>query len=242
MPFAYDLPLRHVSGRRPSRLSEPQAVPRRRPQGCQNRAIRPNPRFASDDLAVVRELIRDNPWATIVTGRERGPVASHYPILLDEDSAELAIISHVGRPDDQVHDLGAHELLVIVQGRNGYISPRWYAQEGARLPTWNFTVAHLYGMPEILGEEQNLHELARLVARFERRYEDPVLLDLESAAEIATGTVGYRLRVTRFICKVKLSQDKDVSSRRRVIEGLRQLGPYRHPALADEMERVLFGE
>jgi transcriptional regulator len=43
--------------------------------------------------------------------------------------------------------------------------------------------------------------------------------------------------VTRFVCKRKLSQDKDDVSRRQAIAKLREPGPYEHPALADEMER-----
>jgi formate dehydrogenase assembly factor FdhD len=29
--------------------------------------------------------------------------ASHYPVLLDEDGEELAVFTDVGRPDDQIH-------------------------------------------------------------------------------------------------------------------------------------------
>lgn len=108
-----------------------------------------------------------------------------------------------------------------------------------RAPTWNFSVAHLYGVPELLSEEENLRALTRLVERFERHVEDPMWLDQDWAAPVARGTVGIRLRVDRFICKRKLSQDKDPESRRNVIERLRAPGPYRHPALADEVEREL---
>lgn len=107
------------------------------------------------------------------------------------------------------------------------------------MPTWNFSVAHCYGVPEILGEEENLEVLARLVERFEREVEEPLLLDPEYGAAVAPGTVGLRIPVTHFVCKRKLSQDKDPALRRRVIAALREPGPYRHPELADEMEEAL---
>jgi transcriptional regulator len=198
--------------------------------------MRHNPAYASDDPEAVRKLIEENPWAILVSGND-GLVASHYPILLDEDAEELTVLTHLGRPDDQLHGIGEDELLVIVQGHHGYVSPSWYGPGATRAPTWNFSVAHLYGVPEVLSEEENLRTLTRLVERFEEHVEEPMLLDREWAQPFARGTVGIRLRVERFTCKLKLSQDKDPVSQRQVIDHLRQPGPYQHPALADEVER-----
>jgi transcriptional regulator len=204
--------------------------------------MRFNPAHSVEDPDVVRELIRANPWATLVSAGVEGIVASHYPVLLDEEAEGLTILTHLGRPDEVLHDLGRGETLVIVQGRHGYVSPSWYAPGATRAPTWNFSVAHLYGKPEVLSEEENLDVLTRLVERFEREVEEPLLLDREWATPVARGTVGVRIPVRRFVCKRKLSQDKDPDSRRRVIAALRAPGPYRHPELADEMERELEGE
>jgi transcriptional regulator len=169
-----------------------------------------------------------------------GLVASHYPVLLDEGSPELAVVSHVGKPDEELHDLGRREVLLIVQGRHGYISPSWYAPGQTPIPTWNFSVAHCYGTPEVLDAESNLRVLTRLTEHFERHVVRPALLDPELGARTARGTVGYRMVIERFVCKVKLSQNKDPITQRRVIEALREPGAYHHPELADEMERVLF--
>ncbi len=172
--------------------------------------MRHNPAHATTDPEAVRDLIRENPWATIVSSNGGELVASHYPVLLDEGSAGLALLTHVGRPDEQVHSFGATEVLVIVQGRHGCVSPSWYGPEAT---------------------------LTRLVERFERAVEQPRYLDQEWGREIAKGTVGLRIRVAHFVCKRKLSQDKDDLSRRQVIAELREPGPYMDPGLADEMER-----
>jgi transcriptional regulator len=203
--------------------------------------MRHNPHHFIDDAAIVRRLIRENPWGILVSGADNGLVASHYPVLLDEDSDELAVFTHVGRPDDEIHGFGEREIMLIIQGVHGYISPSWYAPGATRAPTWNFAVAHCYGIPQILGREMNLHTLARLVAHFERRVDEPMMLDLEWGAPVARGTVGVRLPITRFDCKVKMSQDKDPETQRRVMEALRAPGPYHHPRLADEMQRALSG-
>jgi transcriptional regulator len=199
--------------------------------------MRHNPAHAITDADAVRNLVRENPWATIVSTTEDGPVASHYPVLLDENAAELTLLTHVGRPDEDVHGFGDREVLVIVEGLNGYVSPSWYGPGAVRAPTWNFSVAHIYGVPEVLGEEENLATLTRLVERFERQVEEPLYLEQEWGRWVAKGTVGLRIPASRFVCKRKLSQDKDDVSRRQVIAKLREPGPYSHPELADEMER-----
>jgi transcriptional regulator len=199
--------------------------------------MRHNPAHATTDPEAIRDLVRENPWATIVSSNDDELVASHYPVLLDEEADGLAVLTHVGRPDDEVHGFGETEVLVIVQGLHGYVSPSWYGPEAIRAPTWNFSVAHLHGVPQVLGEEENLATLTRLVERFERQVESPLYLDQEWGRWIAKGTVGLRIPVDRFVCKRKLSQDKDDLSRRQVIAALREPGPYNHPELADEMER-----
>ncbi len=198
-----------------------------------------NPHHACEDPELVRELIAANPWATLVSVSGGRPVASHYPILLDDSTDELAIVTHVGRPDERVHEFGEGVMLVIVQGHHGYISPSWYAPGATRAPTRNFSVAHCYGVPEVLSPEENLRVLARLVDHFERRVERPVALDAETGPRLSPGTVDIRVPITRFECKRKLSQDKDPVSRRQVIAALRAPGPYSHPGLADEMELEL---
>ena len=203
--------------------------------------MRHNPHHFVDDPEVVRALIRENPWGILVSGHGDRLVASHYPVLLDEECDGLAVFTHVGRPDEELHGFGQREIMLIVQGVHGYISPSWYAPGATRAPTWNFTAAHCYGIPQILDQGTNLRALERLVQHFERHVEHPMLLDLDWAAPVAKGTVGIRLPIARFQCKVKMSQDKDRVTQQRVIHALRAPGAYHNPRLAEEMERTLLG-
>lgn len=205
--------------------------------------MRHNPDYALDDVEAIRALVREHPWGTIVTFVPgTGLVASHYPLLLEEDAEGLVLVTHVGRPDERLHELGAHEMMVIVYGPQGYVSPSWYGVSPA-VPTWNFAVAHLHGTPEILSDDENLQVLDRLVAHFESPLPDPHLMNrtlenAEYAARIVHGTVGFRLRVTRFEAKEKMSQDKPAEVVERVVHALEAPGPYQNPALAARMARV----
>jgi transcriptional regulator len=202
--------------------------------------MRHTPSYLLEDVAEVKRIIRRNPWMTYVSPASTGLVASHYATLLEEtDDDRLSIVSHFGRPDEVAHELGSHEVLVIAQGPHGYISPNWYA-EGDFVPTWNHVTAHLYGVPEILSDEENFRILGDLVDHFEKRMPTPVSLDidLDKAKRIARGTVGLRIRVTRFDARAKLSQNKSPEVQEAIMTALEGSGPYSSADLAAEMRRV----
>jgi transcriptional regulator len=183
----------------------------------------------------VKRLIRAHPWATFVSPASAGLVASHYPVLLEEDEDDIVLVSHFGRPDDELHELGRHEILVIIQGPHDYVSSSLYAP-GDLVPTWNHVTAHLSGTPEILTAEENYAMLTRLTDHFEggQPHGRSLAEDEAGTRRAAKGTVGLRLRVTRFDARAKLSQNKAPEVRERIAARFDAV----HPALAAEMRRV----
>lgn len=215
--------------------------------------MRQNPSFTLASAGEIKRLVRENPWGTIVSSTSNGLVASHYPFVLEEttaasaeasaaESAEsIVLLSHLGRPDELLHELGEHEVMVILQGPHGYISPGWY-QGGPAVPTWNFVTAHLYGVPEILSDEENYRVLAALTDHFEDRMPEPFRMERDPenvayAQRLYQGTVGIRLRVTRFVAKSKLSQNRSPEAVARILTELETGAQYPNPALAAEMRR-----
>ncbi len=204
--------------------------------------MRQNPSFAMTDVGELRRLIDAHPWATIASSPEGGLVASQYVVLLDPTRDDLTVIGHVGRPDDLVHGLGEHEVIIVFEGPNGYISPGWYGDVQA-VPTWNFVTVHLSGVPEILSAEENYRVLAEMVERFERVLPHPRLMDAAPndpafIARLAGGTVGFRLTPTKVVAKRKLSQNKSAEVVATILTELEGEGPYANPALAAEMRRA----
>lgn len=200
--------------------------------------MRHTPHFLMTDPEEVKRLIRENPWATFVSQTSGGLVASHYPVLLDEDADEVTILSHFGRPDEKLHELGEREMLVIIQGPHDYVSASWY-EPGKVISTWNHVTAHLYGVPEILTEEENYQVLSRLTDHFEQHYPGGRSLseDEVGSRQAAKGTVGLRMRATRFDARAKLSQNKTPEIVDRVTQELSKS----NPDLAEEMRRVQDG-
>ena len=201
--------------------------------------MRHTPGYLLTDRGEVKRLIRENPWATFVSATSQGLVASHYPVLLEEGADGISIVSHFGRPDEQLHELGRHQILVIIQGPHGYISPSWYAP-GDIVPTWNHVTAHLYGTPELLSDDENYRVLNRLVDHFENDMPHPVRLELDEdgTRRLAGGTVGIRIVVERFDARLKLSQNKTPEVVNRIIDELQAGENYSNHGLAREM-RIL---
>ncbi|KQQ50485.1 FMN-binding negative transcriptional regulator [Plantibacter sp. Leaf314] len=196
--------------------------------------MRHTPTYLMTDVDEVKRLIRNHPWATFVSPASTGLVASHYPAILEEDVDDLSIVSHFGRPDEASHELGAHEILVIIQGPHDYVSPSWYP-EGQLIPTWNHVTAHLYGTPEVLSEDENYEMLSKLTDHFEDSRPDGRHLSEDEAGtrRAAKGTVGLRMRVTRFDARAKLSQNKAPE----VVDDITEHLAERNPELAEEMRR-----
>ncbi len=191
------------------------------------------------DVGEIRRLIDLNPWVTLISHGDDGLVASHYAVMLDDERDDLTIVGHVGKPDDAILGLGEGELLVVVQGPHGYITPRWYGDVPA-VPTWNFVSAHLRGIPELLSPEENLRVLDRLVDRFEGGADDARGLytlpnDAAFVERLERGTVGFRLTPTHVTAKRKLSQNRSPEVVETIIDGLSAEG--RHE-LASEMRRA----
>lgn len=197
--------------------------------------MRNAPSYMMTDPEEVKRLIRGNPWATFVSHTSNGLIASHYPVLLDENAEGITILSHFGRPDEKLHELGEREMLVIIQGPHDYVSASWYEPDDL-VATWNHVTAHLYGIPEILSEEENYQVLSRLTDHFEQHYPGGRSLAENEAGtrRAAKGTVGLRMRITRFDARAKLSQNKTPEIAERITAEFDE----RNPGLAAEMRRV----
>jgi transcriptional regulator len=184
------------------------------------------PMYAVTDPGDLRAIIAAHGWATLVSATADHLVVSHLPVIPDPSAAAPVVLGHLARDDAAAHELGDHEVALIVQGPHGYISPRLY-QAGPYVPTWNFVVVHLHGTPELLDGERTYQVLSQTVDHFEAGRADPFALAEVAgyAQRIAGGVTGFRLDPSRVTGKVKASQDKPVAVVRRVIDALRAENP-----------------
>ena len=197
------------------------------------------PAFADTDLTLLDRLFDADPFVTLVTTGDDGvPFASHLPVLHRRDGEHVLVEGHWARPNPQArHDTAA---LMIVHGPHAYVSASWYPDKeaAARVPTWNYAVAHLHGTLERFEDEAGLGDL---VSRMSDRFEAGVGQSwrFESAREDhrsqLRGIVGFRFVPTRIQMKAKFNQNHPAANRDAVADALERLGHARAEAVAAMM-------
>jgi Transcriptional regulator len=198
--------------------------------------------FAETDLAGLDRLIARDAFVTLVTVADGLPVVSHLPVLYTRDGDRVLIEGHWARPNPQARHAGS--ALMIVHGPHAYLSPGWYAdkEEAARVPTWNYAVAHLHGTLDITEETS---ALAGIVDRLSQVNEASVGNDWRFEHERTDhvrqlrGIAGFRFVVERIELKFKLSQNHPVANVEGAAAALQQLGGEDNLAVASLMRERL---
>ncbi len=192
--------------------------------------------FIDTDLAQLDALVAGDPFVTLVTVDDAGlPHVTHLPVLYRRDGEHVLIEGHWARPNRQARHDGA--ALVIIHGPHAYISPGWYPDKEAhaRVPTWNYVVAHLHGTLERYDDGAALADLVtRLSDRFERAVGSDWAFEPEREDHRVQlrGIVGFRLVAERIELKSKLSQNQPEPNRRTVATALQAQPDARANAIA----------
>lgn len=181
------------------------------------------PHFSENDLSALDWLAERYPFATLITMALGEPFVSHVPVLYQRNGNDVLLRGHWSRANPQWRHAGAAKL--VLQGPQAYVSPTWYPDKetAARVPTWNYAVAHLSGPLEILDDEADLADIVSdLSERFENANGSDWRFDRQRTEERSQlrGIVGFRLRPERIELKFKLSQNHPVANVRAVVDAL----------------------
>lgn len=200
-----------------------------------------NPKhFSQHDVHALHRLIRAYGFATVISQQDGEFMVSHIPVLLDEAAAPNGrLIGHFARanPHWQIF-AGGSEVLVIFQGPHTYISPNWYEHPQRMVPTWNYTVAHVYGTPRIVEDKIKLKQMQRaLVHQYESAFAQPWTMDLpDDFLDVQLNAiVGFEIDITRIEGKFKISQNRTPADQRRVIAALEK----HSDAMSQEMAKLM---
>ncbi|HEY1139929.1 MAG TPA: FMN-binding negative transcriptional regulator [Lysobacter sp.] len=179
--------------------------------------------FAEHDLEALDRLAQRDRFITLITVRDGEPTVSHLPVLYRRDGEHVELIGHWARPNPQATHAGA--ALAIFHGPHAYVSPAWYPdkEEAARVPTWNYAIAHLRGTLTTFDDER---ALAEVVDGLSRENEASVGSDWHFEFERddlrrqLRGIVGFRFVANEVTLKFKLSQNHPMPNRESVASQL----------------------
>lgn len=174
------------------------------------------PQFKSDDPHIAARVMREHPFASLISTDDEGlPFVTHLPLhLQDEGVAEgrFTLLGHVARPNPQWRQLQARPRAVATfLGPHAYMSPQVYP-DLARVPTWNYVAVHCTVTARLLdaADAQGKDDLLKsLIADHEPAYAAQWrAMDPELAGKLLQGITAFELTVTDWQCKLKLNQHR----------------------------------
>lgn len=200
--------------------------------------MHPNPRFRSEDANFHEALVNQVGFGMVFAQTPDGPRVAHTPILFDEDGTARF---HLARGNALTRHLPETTALIVANGPETYVSPRWYADPD-QVPTWNFVSAELEGQVSRIERGELVELLERLSQRHESRVEHGTIWTLDKMSDkhfsrLLDAIVGFKMDVRKKRETVKLSQNKPQAEIDRVIHGLRREGEIAVAELMEEATR-----
>ena len=172
------------------------------------------PQFVSRDPQIAAQLMREHPFASLISMDDDGlPFVTHLPLHLEESEGAFTLLGHVAKPNPHGRYLAARpKALVTFMGPHAYLSPKVYP-DLARVPSWNYLAVHCTVEARFLDDpKEKDHLLKRLISDHEPSYaEQWRSLGEEFAHKMLAGIVAFELKVIDWQCKLKLNQHRKES-------------------------------
>jgi transcriptional regulator len=180
--------------------------------------------FSMPDRSAIARLLHDHPFATLITPATPDPLVTHLPLICVADCEPGGtLVGHFARSNPHAGNATSAESIAIFHGPHAYVSPSWYADPAAGVPTWNYAVVHAHGTLELADTPAGTRAiLDALVQRFEAGRQAPWQLGLDRGRldSMVSAIVGFRMKVRHVEAKFKLSQNRSADDRARVAAGL----------------------
>lgn len=188
--------------------------------------MHPNLAFRHADRALLETLIEEIGFGMVFATTPNGPRVAHVPLLWTGDGA---VQFHLARGNALTKHLDGMTVLAVINGPDGYVSPRWYEDGADQVPTWNYVALELEGRVRRMDAEGLVGQIAALSDKHEARVAEgePWTMDKLSEARLRgllAGIVGFEMEIQAWRETVKLSQNKRPEDRTRVANGLEAEG------------------
>jgi transcriptional regulator len=167
------------------------------------------PHFQAKDKVHATELMRDYPFASLISADDEGlPFVTHLPLHLQQQGEAWTLLGHVAKPNPHWRFLQARPRAVVTfLGPHAYLSPKVYP-DLARVPTWNYLAVHAVVTATLVDDPLAKDQLLKkLIGDHEPPYAQQWKdLGVEFQHKMLTGIVAFELRIDKLECKLKLSQ------------------------------------
>jgi transcriptional regulator len=179
------------------------------------------------------------------------PVSTLLPCLWDTSSLSEGhygtLIMHMARSNEQWKSIREDAPgLAIVHGPQAYISPTNYGNKNTDhrvVPTWNYQSVHLSGIVHVSEEIEGLRQIVSTLTNFHESGRDPSWTVEQADPKYVEGQlkaiVAVTMEVIQVEAKEKLSQNRPLEDRERIVADLLKSGNPDSHRIAAEMKRNL---
>lgn len=197
--------------------------------------MHPNRAFRFDSDAAILDWAVARGFAHIFADTPEGLMVVHAPIIA---AGAGTVRFHVSRNNRMTPHLDGARVLISVAGPDGYITPNWYVDGAASVPTWNYVSAEIDGTARAIDEEALTDQLDTLAALHEPRVAPDRPWTRDKMPEdrfraMLKAITGFEVAIEAIRGTVKLSQNKNDADVAGVMTGLRDSG---NPDLAAATE------
>ncbi len=197
------------------------------------------PHFQVSDEALAWQLVRDYPFASLISNEDTGlPFVSHLPLHLELTGPQPVLLGHCARANPHWRYLQERPVaLVTFMGPHAYMTPRVYP-DLARVPTWNYVTVHCTVEARLVEAFEDKDRLLKhLIADHDPAYAAQwrALPDAYQQ-QMMRGIVAFELQVKDWQCKVKLNQHRPEAHA--AMHAQYAEGNENERALADWMQRL----
>lgn len=194
--------------------------------------------FEAEDFNDVVAFMQRYNFAPIISVSNHRPVATHLPFVVEREEDDIVLTSHFARANKQWEDIASKEVLCIFSEPHAYISPKNYEQK-ENVPTWNYISVHAYGKTELVSDEE---EVMLLLEKMIHTFEPDYFNQWQNLSEVykhkmMNGITAFRIYVHQLLANEKLSQNKNETERKSIIEDLAGSSLESERTIADYMEK-----
>lgn len=129
-------------------------------------------KYRNNSSKFLNAFVQNHPFATVVIKGDK-LLATHIPILIDDDPTILRLYGHIANHNPMyAHIKDGAEMLLIFKGADSYISSSWYAEP--EIPTWDYEAVHINARIKVQSDLELTHSLEKLIRHFEKDMKDPL--------------------------------------------------------------------
>lgn len=185
-------------------------------------------KFKQNDEKQLKSMMREYPFATLITHSESGIEATHLPVIITNTQGKDIVQAHIAKANNiwQSTKEGA-DVLLIFNGPNCYISPNYYPtkkESGKAVPTWNYVAVHVRGKIAFIHDEQWIYNMIDALTT-EHEYEQETPWSMSDAPQsyikkMLPAIVGIEITIDSMEGQWKLSQNQPEINKTGILQGL----------------------